>query len=213
MPAFILTHQVYQGRDQIIAILQAIFQIHLSCATYCVVYKLRWNLFPGRSLQNPRIGSNTGLLPNRWQSELSHYLKQFWPDLLTHLCVTRPQRFQINMSIDYWWRLNPVWQICDKLFPSRILRGIRNLITGLPTYLGLEGSYTFSFPWTVEVQSLGNVYHLVGHRITHLPSKYLLQSDFSPFVFHHFFYWNLTSSHGTLVPNECAWPPVSGEPA
>ena len=33
--AFILTHEVYQDRDQIVAILQAIFQIHPSCATCC----------------------------------------------------------------------------------------------------------------------------------------------------------------------------------
>ena len=45
------------------------------------------------------IGSDNGLVPN-WRQSI-HYLMQWRPDLLTHICVTRPRWF--NQSNPFQW--------------------------------------------------------------------------------------------------------------
>ena len=48
------------------------------------VFKLHWKLFPKVRLTYVSTSSGNGLVPQA----INHYLNQWWPSLLTHMCVS-----------------------------------------------------------------------------------------------------------------------------
>ena len=83
------------GRDKMASTFQATYY-----DTFSWMETLEFR-FPRVQLKQSSIGADNGL-------ETSHYLSQWWPSLLAHICVIRPQWMKIKQknSETSWLNLN-----------------------------------------------------------------------------------------------------------
>ena len=97
------TGLTYWGRDKMTAISRTTFSNALSwMKKYAIWFKIHWSLFLRFQLTIYQhwFGYWLGA-----EQATSHYLNQWWPSLLTDICVSRPQWLENARGYVFVWNL------------------------------------------------------------------------------------------------------------